>query len=95
MKTTLDLPDELVATLETTAAREQRDVSEVAREALARGLAESAELHQPSPTSAEERRRAADEWLRGWQALGARITRKGVDPRSMVETLKADRASRS
>jgi hypothetical protein len=36
-----------------------------------------------------------DEWLRGWQELGARIHETRAESRSMVEILKADRESRS
>jgi plasmid stability protein len=95
MKTTLDLPDELVATLETTAAREHRDVSDVAREALTRGLQESSVPANEKPQTAGQRRREMEEWLHGWQELGAQIHAKAVDPRSCVQILHDDRESGS
>jgi Arc/MetJ-type ribon-helix-helix transcriptional regulator len=91
MKTTLDLPEELVATLETTARREHRDVSDVAREAIALGLPQRTPPRAESP---EDSRQAAEAWLQEWQELGARIREKAVDPRSLVEILAEDRASR-
>lgn len=39
-------------------------------------------------------RRAGEAYLREWQELGARIREDAVDPRSLVEILEADRASR-
>ena len=64
MKTTLDLPEELVATLERAAAREQRNVSDMAREIIARGLAETPAAPPQKPPTAEERRKAMADWLK-------------------------------
>ena len=91
MKTTLDLPAELVAELETTATQERRDISDVAREVIQLGLRQ-----RPSDRAApvENPRQAAEAWLREWQELGARIRKKAVDPRSLVEILAEDRESR-
>ncbi len=91
MKTTLDLPPELVATLETTATRERRDISEVAREAIQLGLG------QRLPNRVEsmgDSRQAAEAWLREWQEMGARIRMKAVDLRPLVKILAEDRESR-
>ena len=93
MKTTLELPDELISRLESAAVRENREVSEVAREALARGLSD-APMPAHTPPGAEQRRRAMAEWLGGWQELGAQIRAKSVDSSSMVDILRSDRESR-
>ncbi len=93
MKTTLDLPAELLATLENTATREHRDVSEVACDALVRGL-EDAPGRDERPADAGGRRVAMEDWLRGWRELGATIHTGAAHPRSMLEILRADRESR-
>jgi len=93
MKTTLELPEDLVAMLETTAARQNRDLSEVAREALVRGLSE-APRSGLTETGAEQRRRAMAQWLHGWRELGAQIHAQSRDSRSMVEILRTERESR-
>ena len=93
MKTTLDLPAELLATLESTATREHRDVSEVACEALVRGLEDSPGRDE-RPENAGQRRVAMEDWLRGWRELGASVHTGSADPRSMLEILRADRESR-
>jgi Arc/MetJ-type ribon-helix-helix transcriptional regulator len=91
MKTTLDLPAELVATLETTATREHRNISEVAREAIQLGLGQR---RSTGATRLEDSRDGAEIWLRDWQELGARIGAKAVNPRPLVEILAEDRESR-
>lgn len=91
MKTTLDLPAELVETLETTATREQRNISDVAREAIQLGLGQR---RSKDAGTLESSRGAAEAWLREWQELGARIGAKAVDPRPLVDILAEDRESR-
>ena len=66
MKTTIDLPDELMIEVKVLAARERRKLGELVTELVRTGI----EYRQKQPHSDETQRRAAEQWLEDWLKLG-------------------------
>lgn len=87
MKTTVEMPDELMTELKVIAARERRKLREIMEEVVTLGL----RARRQGPTAAQEARAAAEAWLRGWQEIGLNIENESTDPRSTVEILLTDR----
>lgn len=87
MKTTVDLPDDLVTELKVIAAREHRKLRVVMADLLSLELCVK---NQPFHSDAAARSKA-ESWLAGWQDLGRRMEDRSADPRSGVEILLADR----
>jgi hypothetical protein len=87
MKTTVELPDEMLTELKVIAARERRKLREVVEQVVSLGLA----ARRQGPVTETTARASAEAWLRGWQALGQRIEDSSADPRSCVAILLADR----
>ena len=87
MKTTVELPDDLMTELKVIAAQEHRKLREVMEEVVSEGL----RARRQVPASPDAARLAAQAWLGGWQELGERIEASAMDPRSCVEILLADR----
>ncbi len=67
MKTTLDLPDELMREVKIRAAMEDRKLKDLIPDLLQRGLQET-ESEKPPPKKLTGR-----EWIEKWQELGRRI----------------------
>lgn len=86
MKTTVDLPDDLLAEVKVIAAREHRRLRDVLQEVVSLGL----RSRRPQAASDADESQA-DTWLRDWQGLGRRIEAASSDPRSCVDILLSDR----
>jgi hypothetical protein len=69
MKTTIDLPDELMIEVKVMAARERRKLGELVTELVRTGI--EYRLAQP-PADAEERR-SAEQWLNDWLKLADEV----------------------
>jgi plasmid stability protein len=87
MKTTVELPDELLTELKVTAARERRRLRDVMEEVLRVGL----RVRRSQPQDGTAARERAEAWLHGWRDLGRRIEAAATDPKSTVDILLADR----
>jgi len=87
MKTTVDLPDNLMTELKVIAAREHRRLRDVMAEVVRLGL----RARRQAKVNGPDARALAEAWLQEWQALGGRIERASVDPRSCVDILLEDR----
>jgi hypothetical protein len=84
MKTTVDLPDELVIEIKIEAARQKKKLQELVPELLRAGLS-------ARRTAAAPEGEAMAKWLDEWVALGAAATR-GLPPQpTATEILAADR----
>lgn len=84
MKTTIDLPDELVTEIKIEAARQRKKLEELVPELVRAGLS-SRRASAPAETQAMER------WLDEWLELGEQATR-GLPPGpTATEILAADR----
>lgn len=87
MKTTVEMPDSLLTELKIIAAHEHRRLKDVMAEVVALGL----RARRQVPEGGSQARAEAEQWLREWQDLGARIEAQSVDARSSVDILLADR----
>jgi hypothetical protein len=87
MKTTVEMPDNLVTELKVIAARERRKLRDVMAEVVALGLRARVQRLDAGTAASEN----AEAWLNEWQALGRQIEASSVDPRSCVDILLADR----
>jgi hypothetical protein len=84
MKTTVDLPDELVIEIKVEAARQKKKLQELVPELLRAGL--SVRRSAAAPEGG-----AMAKWLDEWVALGAAATR-GLPPQpTATQILSADR----
>ena len=84
MKTTIDLPDDLLTEVKIEAARQRRKLKELVPDLLRAGL----RARKPLPPAES---RAMAQWLKEWVALGAAAT-KGVEPGpTATQILAADR----
>jgi hypothetical protein len=91
MKTTIDLPDDLVTEVKIVAAREHRRLREVVADLLRAGLAARAAAGGAGASGPRRTEQVADEWLTAWGEVGERIEDRSVDPRSCVEILQDER----
>ncbi|MDQ3689405.1 MAG: hypothetical protein M3406_05100 [Chloroflexota bacterium] len=91
MKATIDVPDALYRQVKARAAMEGRSVREVSIELYERWLAVPVRSADESPGDHAHGALAADVWLSRWERLGEQIARKGVDPRTSLEILVAER----
>lgn len=84
MKTTIDLPDELVVEIKIEAARQKKKLKELVPELVRAGLS-------ARRTAAAPERQAMAKWLDEWVALGEAATR-GLPPQpTATEILSEDR----
>jgi hypothetical protein len=84
MKTTLELPDELVTEIKVEAARQKKKLKELVPELVRAGLAAR---RRPGPAEAQ----ATAQWLDEWLKLGKDATR-GLPPKPTAsEILTKDR----
>ena len=86
MRTTVELPDDLLAELKVIAVREHRHLRDVLQEIVSLGLRSR---RTQAASDADESQ--ADTWLHDWQGLGRRIEAESSDPRSCVDILLSDR----
>jgi len=88
MKTTLDLPDDLMREVKVRAAREDRKLKEFIPELLQKGLeSRNASADTPKPTMKE--------WMDEWFELGRQIQKASPHGPSMVEDIWESRERRS
>lgn len=66
MKTTIDLPDELMIEVKVMAARERRKLGDLVTELVRTGIEHRHKQALPD----EAQRRAAEQWLEDWLKLG-------------------------
>lgn len=88
MKTTVELPDQLMTEVKVLAARERRKLGELMAELVRTGLEQR--LTQP-PADQAQRRAAAEQWLAEWLKLGAETLRDAPAGPTATEILAADR----
>lgn len=85
MKTTMDLPDELVVEIKIEAARQKKKLKELVAELVRAGLRTRRAVGPPEV-------QAMAQWLDEWVKLGEAATR-GLPPKpSATEILAADRS---
>lgn len=88
MKTTIELPDELMAEVKVLAARERRTLGELVAELVHTGLEHR---RTPPPADEAQRRAAAEQWLEEWLKLGEETLRDAPPGPTATEILAADR----
>ena len=88
MKTTFELPEDLLRELEVEASRRQLERDEFLLSLVRKGL-------QDLTSESERNRSAANQdarrWIDDFQSIGSQIYRESKDERSMVEILQQDR----
>ena len=84
MKTTIELPDELVVEIKIEAARQRKKLKELVPELVRAGLRE----RRRSPAGGRE---AAERWLDAWVKAGEEATRHLPPGPTASEILAADR----
>lgn len=89
MKTTIELPNQLMIEVKVLAAREQRKLGELIAELVRAGLEQR--LTQPA-TDTAQRRAAAEQWLAGWLKLGEETLYDAPPSPTATEILAADRS---
>jgi hypothetical protein len=87
MKTTIELPDELMIEVKVLAARERRKLGELMAELVRAGLAQ----RHVQPPIAEDQRRAAEQWLEGWLKLADEVMAGAPPGPTARELLEEDR----
>ncbi len=87
MKTTIDLPDELMIEVKVLAARERRKLGELVTELVRTGI----EHRQKQPLSDEAQRRAAEQWLEDWLKLADEVMKDAPPGPTAREILEEDR----
>lgn len=88
MKTTVEVPDELMIQVKIEAALRRQKLKDLIPELLRIGLAAERQKQQPRDEFTEA---DMDAWLGRMREIGAEIQRKSVDPRNMVQILHDDR----
>ena len=84
MKTTIELPDELLTEVKIEAVRRHKKLKEWVPELVRAGL--SANRTPPSA-----RRRDSEQWLEAWVRLGGEATREAAAGPTATEVLAVDR----
>lgn len=84
MKTTVELPDELVTEIKVEAARQRKKLKEFVPELVRAGLSSQRSVASPDP-------QASALWLEEWVALGATATRGRPLRPTATEILAGDR----
>jgi len=88
MKTTVEMPDDLMIEVKVEAARQRRKLKDLLPELVRAGL-EARRTAHPSP--GRWTREEVEAWLARMRAIGEDMERRSVDPRSAVEILLDDR----
>jgi hypothetical protein len=91
MKATIDIPDELYRQLKAASALEGRAVRDVAIGLFQRWVDERNFQRPAQEPSTAPPSDAVSAWIARWDALGAEVARRSVDPRPAVDILHADR----
>jgi hypothetical protein len=86
MKTTIDLPDQLMTEVKMLAAREQRKLGELVAELVRAGIDS-----RTRPMDQAEQQARAKEWLQEWLKLGEETLRDAPSSPTATEILEADR----
>jgi hypothetical protein len=84
MKTTIELPDDLLTDVKIEAARQHKKLKELVPELVRAGL----RAHR---TPAPARSRESAQWLEAWVTLGEEAIRDAVSGPTATEILAADR----
>ena len=82
MKTTIDVPDQLLRQTKAYAALRGLTIREIVVHAMENELAREGELRSD---------KSALNWMREWEALGRQIDRKWKDGKSVVELVREGR----
>lgn len=95
MKTTIELPDQLVQEVKNLAEREQRKLDELVAELVRAGInnrSQTSDLAQgKDELSPAQQRAAAEQWLIEWIKLGEETLRDAPPSPTATEILAADR----
>ena len=86
MKTTIDLPNQLMDEVKVLAAREQRDPGDLMAEWVREGLE-----RRTRPVEEREQQTSAEQWLEDWIRLGEETLRDAPPKPTATEILAADR----
>jgi hypothetical protein len=86
MKTTIDLPDQLMTEVKILAARERRKLGELMAELVRVGI-ES----RTRPVDQAQQQASAEQWLADWIKLGEETLRDAPPGPTATEILAADR----
>ena len=84
MKTTIELPDDLITEVKIEAARRHKKLKELVPELVRAGL-------RANRTSAPARSLESTQWLEAWVTLGEEATRGAASGPTATEILAADR----
>jgi plasmid stability protein len=84
MKTTIELPDDLVTEVKIEAARRHKKLKELVPELVRAGL-------RANRTPATARSRESTQWLEAWVTLGEEATREAATGPTATEILASDR----
>jgi len=89
MKTTIELPDQLLVEVKVLAARERRKLKDLIADLIRAGL--MCERDQVAPLDDEVRRAAAQRWWESWSRLSELSRAGATGGPSAREILQADR----
>jgi len=84
VKTTIELPDDLLTEVKVEAARRHQKLKELVPELVRAGL-------RAKRTPAPARSRESEKWLEAWVRLGEEATREAASGPTATEILGADR----
>jgi hypothetical protein len=84
VKTTIELPDELLTEVKIEAARRHKKLKELVPELVRAGL-------RANRMAAPARSRESERWLEAWVRLGEEATREAATGPTVTEVLASDR----
>lgn len=87
MKTTIELPNQLLDEVKTVAKREKRQIDEVVVELVREGL-----HHRPKPIEPNEDQFDAEQWMRNWFALADEVMDNAPEGPTARELLEDERS---
>jgi hypothetical protein len=95
MKTTIELPDQLMEEVKNLAQREQRKLDDLVAELVRAGINNRSQASDPAQDNGElssaQQRAAAEQWLIDWIKLGEETLRDAPPSPTATEILAADR----
>ena len=91
MKTTIDLPEQLMDEVKELAAREQRKVNDLVVELVRVGIESRTRPANPPQQTDQAQREAGIRWLEEWVKLGEETLRDAPPGPTATEILDADR----
>lgn len=86
MKTTIELPEQLMTEVKSLAAREQRKVDELIAERVRAGIE-----NRPRPADPAQSQTSAEQWVLDWIKSGEEMLRNAPPGPTATEILAADR----